>query len=213
MNYSVIIVANGTGSRMNLGFNKVYAKLKDGKTILRHSLELFINDKECKDIIVVTSADDFHEAWDEFWPGKIMIARGGATRQESVFNGLEIAREDYVLVHDAARPYLEKNDLEALKDTLNNHEACILGVPCKDTIKKVKEGAIEETYIREELYAAQTPQAFKRELLVKCYKKAMEDNYLGTDDSSLVERYSKTKVKLVVGSYTNIKITTEDDLR
>ena len=213
MKYSVIIVANGIGSRMNLGYNKAYLKLDDDRTILRHSMDLFMNDEECKEIIVVTSADDFYASWKEFWSGNILIARGGKTRQESVYNGLFVAREDYVLVHDAARPYLELEDLEALKEALKNNDGAVLCVPCKDTIKKVSDTYIEETYKREELYQAQTPQGFKRELLLECFNKAIEDNYVGTDDSSLVEKYSNTKVKLVVGSYNNIKITTEEDLR
>ena len=212
MKYSAIIVANGSGSRMNLGFNKVYAKLKDKKTIIRHSLNLFMLDKDCTEIIVVSSPSDFHASWQEYWPGKIVLVRGGATRQESVYEGLFIAKEDYVLIHDGARPYLEEKELEAIKASLKNHDACVLCVPCKDTIKRVKDNNIEETYPREELYAAQTPQAFERNLFLKCFDKAIEDNYIGTDDSSLVERYGKTKVKMIVGSYRNIKITTEDDL-
>lgn len=212
MKYAAIVVANGVGERMNLGYNKVYHKLKDGKTILRHAMNLFVLDEECTQIIVVTSADDFKASWDEFWPGKIMVVKGGETRQASVYNGIRVAKEDYVFIHDGARPYLEEKELNALKNSMLLHDACILAVPCKDTIKMVHEDNIEETLKREKLYAAQTPQAFKRDLLVKCFDKAIEDNYVGTDDSSLVERYSNVKVRIVIGSYNNIKITTTEDL-
>ena len=212
MKYTAIVVANGIGERMNLGYNKVYHKLQDGKTILRHAMNLFMCDEDCAQIIVVTSADDFKEYWNEFWPGKIMIVRGGKTRQDSVYNGVMAAKEDYVFIHDGARPYLEEKELNELKDSMSLHDACILAVPCKDTIKMVREDNIEETLEREKLYAAQTPQAFKRDLLVKCFDKAISDNFVGTDDSSLVERYSKVKVRIVIGSYNNIKITTTEDL-
>ena len=117
------------------------------------------------------------------------------------------------MIHDGARPFLSQDLLDSIKNTLTTEDACLLMVPCKDTIKKVIDGYVETTYDRSTLMAAQTPQAFKTDLILSCTKKAMEENYTGTDDASLVEKYSDVKVKAVEGSYANIKITTIEDLR
>ena len=213
MKYSTIIVAAGKGERMKLGFNKVYAELEDGRTILEHAMEPFMNDEDCVQITLVTDAEDYyHHNMQKRWPGRISIVRGGSTRQESVSHGLDTVFAEAVMIHDGARPYLDSDSLERLKETMETEKAALLCVPSKDPIKVVKDGYIVETPDRNTLMNAQTPQAFETELLVSCMNQAFDEGFTGTDDTSLIERYSDVKVKAVEGSYGNIKITVPEDL-
>lgn len=212
MEYSALIVAAGSGSRMNLGFNKVYAKLLDGRTILQTTIDVFLNDVDCKQVVVVSDANEFI-AHHPFISGKITLVKGGKTRQESVEHGLIAVCYDYVLIHDGARPYITQENIDAIKSCLEEKDACLLMVPCKDTIKKVVDGKVVETYDRSTLMAAQTPQAFLTSLIIDCMKQAKKDHYVGTDDASLVEKYSDVPIQAVLGSYANYKITTIEDLK
>jgi 2-C-methyl-D-erythritol 4-phosphate cytidylyltransferase len=212
MEYSAVIVAAGSGSRMGLGYNKVYAKLADGRTILETTVSVFSSDPDCRQIIVVTDPLEFRHHFAKRMPGRIVLCRGGKTRQESVANGLEAVISPYVLIHDGARPYLSKKDLDNLKKALETEKAALLMVPCKDTIKRVIDGYVETTYDRSTLMAAQTPQGFETSLILSCLCRAVQEGYTGTDDASLVERYGNVKVKAVAGSYGNFKITTPEDL-
>lgn len=211
MKYSAIIVAAGVGSRMNLGYNKVFYTMKDGKTVLEKTVQCFNRHSDCAEIIIVTQKENF-DLCDFKTEKPLILTEGGATRSESVTCGLNRAKEEYVMVHDGARPYVSSRCLDRLVECLNFHDACILAVPCKDTIKVVKDGKIVDTPVRSSLYQAQTPQAFKRSLLEQCYKKAELDGTL-TDDASCVEKYGDTDVVIVEGDYANIKITTIEDIK
>jgi 2-C-methyl-D-erythritol 4-phosphate cytidylyltransferase len=212
MEYSVIIVAAGSGSRMKLGYNKVYYRGKDGRTILEHTMDLFLKDQDCRQIVVVTDPEVYRHEMTGSLAGKVVLAKGGATRQESVSSGLKAVISDYVMVHDGARPFLDESSLNALKQALSEVDAACLLVRVKDTIKVVQDGYVVSTPERDTLYAALTPQAFKAQLLISCMEQAQQEGFTGTDDSSLVERYSDVKVKAVEGSYANRKITTPEDL-
>ena len=213
MKYSTILVAAGRGERMKLGFNKVYARLDDGRTILEHAMDVFLNDEDCVQITVVTEADDYYHNVKGFWPGRITLTKGGATRQESVANGLDTVIAEYVMIHDGARPFLDKESLQRLKNAMETEQAALLCVPMKDTVKVVIDGYVTDTPDRSTLMSAQTPQAFRTSLLEECMARAFADGFTGTDDTSLIERYSDVKVKAVEGSYGNLKITTPEDLR
>ena len=213
MEYSALIVAAGSGTRMGLGFNKVYAKLNDGETILEKTINVFMRDPECDQVIVVTDPCEYRKRMTKRFPGKIVLCTGGRTRQESVNSGLQAVMGKIVMIHDGARPYLSQKNLNDLKQAMTTEQAALLTVPCKNTIKKVVDGYVVETYDRATLAAAQTPQVFNTELILQCMKKAISDGYTGTDDASLVEKYSDVKVKAVKGSYENFKITTPSDLK
>lgn len=213
MEYSALIVAAGNGTRMGLGFNKVYAKMSTGEMILERTIDVFLCDPDCVQIVIVTDAEEYRERIQKRNIGKIVLCAGGKTRQESVHRGLQAIIGKVVMIHDGARPYLTQKNLADLKEAMETEQACLLTVPCKDTIKKIENGYIKETYDRSTLVAAQTPQVFSTELILTCMKKALQDGYVGTDDASLVEKYSDVKVKAVEGSYENIKITTPTDLR
>lgn len=213
MKYSAVIVAAGVGQRMKLGFNKAYAKLSTGKTIIETTVEVFLQDPDCKQIVLVTDMEDPYSKQLSAQYGRLVVARGGATRQESVYSGLKGTLCDYVLIHDGARPYVSLELIERIKRALETEKAALLAISSKDTVKRVKDGYVLETYPRSELMLAQTPQGFEIDLILECYKKAKKEGYLATDDASLVEYYSDVPVKIVEGSPSNFKITTPDDLR
>lgn len=213
MNYSALIVAAGSGTRMKLGFNKVYMRLKNGKCLLEQTLSVFMNDPDCTQIIVVTDPVTFRKEMGTRSVGKVVLVKGGNTRQQSVHNGLMAVMEDKVFIHDGARPFLSKETLERLKECMEREKAALLTVPCKDTIKKVNDGYIEKTYDRATLVNAQTPQAFDTDLIISCMEKADMEGFTGTDDTSLVERYSDVRIASVEGEYTNLKVTTPEDVR
>ena len=211
MKYSAVIVAAGEGTRMGLGYNKVYYHLGE-VTILEKTMKVFLTDPECVQIVVVTDPDLYYKNINLSPDQQITVVRGGSTRQESVGNGLNAVTQEYVLIHDGARPYLSRDVLSAVKKGLETDDAVCVMVPCKDTIKRVIDGVIEETYERSSLMAAQTPQAFRTDLIVSCMNRARQEGFTATDDSALAEKYGDVKVKAVMGSYENIKITTPEDL-
>lgn len=212
MKYSALVVAAGSGSRMKLGYNKVYMRLSDGKCLLDKTLSVFMDDPDCTQIVVVTDPAMFRQEIGEKTVGKVVVARGGETRQESVHNGLMAVLEETVFVHDGARPFLKKEVLERLKGTMETEDAALLMVPCKDTIKRVIGGYVEETYDRSTLMCAQTPQAFRTSVLISCMDQAVLDGWTGTDYASVVEKYSNVRVAAVEGDYANLKVTTPEDI-
>ncbi|MFQ9668342.1 2-C-methyl-D-erythritol 4-phosphate cytidylyltransferase [Thomasclavelia spiroformis] len=211
MNYSAIVLCAGKGSRSGLTYNKMLYRFKN-KTVYEMTMEIFLNDERCKQIVVVTKEEELDDLKKLISSKKIDYVFGGKERQDSVYNGLQVVKEDYVLIHDGARPYLKKENIDDILECLNKNDACLLVVPVKDTIKVCIDGNILKTLPREQLVQAQTPQAFKTELIKRCYQKGKDKNYIATDDASLVEYFENIEVKAVLGSYSNIKITTPDDL-
>lgn len=209
MKYSVIVLAAGSGTRANLGYNKLLYE-RNGVTIIEEALRIFEMDAECTQILVTHHIND-HRLIETLKDHPITLVLGGATRGESVYHALQRVQEDYVLIHDGARPYLEMSDLYKLKSKLNEVDAAILGVPVIDTIKIVKDGVIVDTPQRSTLWQAQTPQGFKSAKIKAAYQKAMEENQSFTDDASLVEQ--SMDVAMVEGSYTNKKVTTPEDFK
>ena len=212
MDYSALIVAAGSGQRMGLGYNKVFYPLEEGVTVLQKTLQIFIEDYRCKQIVLVMSKENLPQAVEDNGTKKILYVLGGKTRQESVFNGLMAVSENQVLIHDGARPYLKKESLDQLLVTLKTEKACILAVAVKDTIKEVNQGYIIKTPPRNQLMQAQTPQAFETTLIRESYKKARNANTEVTDDAQIVELFGDTKIKIIEGDYGNKKITTMEDI-
>lgn len=212
MNYTALVVAAGNGARVGLGYNKLLYKFENGKTILEETVSVFLNDERCEQVVVVTNSDDMETFTRLCCCGKVVFVLGGATRQQSVYNGLKAVKEDYVLIHDGARPWLSHLCIERILDTLKEHPACLLSVPVKDTIKEVKDGYVVQTYKRSDLKQAQTPQAFDTNLIINCYEKAMKTGVEATDDAQIVELCSDIRVRDIEGSYENIKVTTMEDL-
>ncbi|MBS1234645.1 MAG: ispD, partial [Nitrospirae bacterium] len=138
---------------------------------------------------------------------------GGRERQDSVFHGLNLIRhrKSVVLVHDAVRPLIEPSLIQSALQQLNGCDGVVVGVPLKDTVKEVRDGIVRNTPKRDLLWAAQTPQIFPYQVLYDAYEKAMADSFYTTDDSALVEMNGGV-IKMVQGSYANIKVTTPEDL-
>ncbi len=209
MKITAIIVAAGNGTRMGGVINKVFLPLGE-ETVIEHTLNTFLSCSMIDNIILVTRECDIELCKD--FKGVKVIA-GGKTRQESVFNGLNEAESaDIVVIHDGARALITKEIIEnAIEDT-KKYGASAVGVSSKDTLKSVDEnGFIKDTLDRDSTYQIQTPQIFKREEILKAHKMAISDNFLGTDDCSLYEKYIG-KIKVTKGSYDNIKLTTPDDM-
>ena len=213
----VIIVAAGSGSRMNMGINKQFIKLNN-KEIIVYTLEKFYKHKNIDEIVVVVKEQEAKffkkEIIDKYNFENIKIAYGGKERQNSVYNGLKMLDKkcDIVLVHDGARPFISEQLIDSCIEEAKSHNAVVVGVPVKDTIKVINEdNDIVDTPERSKLWAVQTPQTFNYDILVKSYEDAFENKFYGTDDAMLVERIGY-KVKMIEGSYNNIKITTQEDL-
>ena len=207
MKYDAIIVASGKGDRAGLGYNKVFYRMKDGMTVLDHSLVLFIKDEDCQKIIVVTNDGDkdgllSHE--------KVVVVKGGERRQDSVRNGLDAAESPYVFVHDGARPFLQEDNIEALKEKLQECDAAVLGHVAVNTIKILEGERIVRTVDRNTIFIAETPQAFRTDLLKDCYRRC--EDVLFTDDSSLVESLG-FEVRAVFNTHDNRKLTVVDDFK
>ena len=145
---------------------------------------------------------------------KIVYVPGGATRQESGYLGLQEVETEFVMIHDGVRPFLTTKHLEALKAALKTEDAALLMVPLIDTIKEVKDGYVVHTPERSNYMSAQTPQAFRTELIKNCHEEAKKHpEIVASDDAMLAELFSDTKIKVVEGSYDNIKVTTQRDLK
>ena len=205
MNYDVIIVASGKGIRANLGYNKAFYQMKDGRTVLECSASLFEEDDECRRIIVVTGEDCMSAVKRS---GKTTVVKGGEERTDSVRNGLEEVSADYVLIHDAARPFLHKETLEELKRKVFETDAAIPGKRATDTVKIIDGDKIVQTVDRSTVFLAETPQGFRTDLIRECYRKC--GGIVFTDEASLVEA-SGYVVSIVEDRYDNRKLTLEED--
>jgi 2-C-methyl-D-erythritol 4-phosphate cytidylyltransferase len=214
----IIIVAAGKGTRMGTAESKQYLPI-GGKPILVHTLELFERMEEVSDIVLVVSAGEEGRCRtyiDTYGLCKVTrLVTGGSERQSSVHRGLDALEADveWVMVHDAVRPFVRPADVRACLAKAKETNAAVLAVPVKDTIKLVNSvGEILSTPDRRSLWAMQTPQAFRASNLLRAYEQAEREGFLGTDDASLAERAGMT-VHIVEGSYDNFKITTREDLR
>lgn len=215
---TAIVLAAGTGSRMQSDVPKQYM-LIDNKPVLYYSLVAF-EESTVDDIILVTSEKDVsyckREIVEKYHLGKVKnIVSGGSERYWSVKNGLLSANDaDYVLIHDAARPCLSVDVIERSIEEVKRCGACTVGVPVKDTIKRVDDTCYGvETPPRQYLWQVQTPQSFMYDDIMKAYRKMEEANDIDiTDDTMIMERYLGIKTKMIMGDYCNIKLTTPEDL-
>lgn len=216
---SAVIAAGGRGRRMQRQGNKVYLPI-NGRPVLAHTLEVFAACRMIDEIVVVVPQDerDFcaREVIAPLGISKgLKVTSGGEERQDSVRRGLRETSpiSDFVVVHDGARPLLTLGLLEAVIREALIWEAAIAAVPVKDTVKiGDAQGFVVATPARDRLWSVQTPQAFKKEVLVKAHEFALANGILGTDDACLVEQLGRS-VKIVSGDYENIKITTPEDLQ
>ena len=207
MNASVVIVAAGKGKRLG-GVDKAFLKIH-GKEMLLYSLRVFLSISYTKEIIVVLNNGNMSRAKKIIKNEKVKFALGGDTRADSVRNGVEKATFPFVIVHDAARPFVTRELIEELVNGIGNADAAIPVLSVKPTIKEVEGGFVKKTLDRSKLVTVQTPQIFKRSRLLDAYEKTSTDDI--TDEATLIERIGG-KVKVVKGLEENIKVTTPFDL-
>ena len=214
---SASVLAAGSGSRMNSKIKKQYMLLK-GKPVLWYSLFQF-EKSDVDEIILVTSEEDVEfckkEIVDKYHFSKITeIVSGGKERYNSVYNGLSKVTGEIVLIHDGARPLINQDIINNCIEETRKSGACVAGVPVKDTIKIIgQDKIVENTPDRNTLWITQTPQAFQSNLVRNAYNKLINGKISNiTDDAMVVEQFTDHKVRFVWGSYTNIKITTPEDI-
>lgn len=205
---SAVIVAAGMGKRMGAGMNKAYLMLC-GRTILENTVSVFEKCGKIEEIIVVTDDTEKCRELLKGFKKVTAVVLGGKTRQDSVKNGLKASSGEFVAIHDGARALICEHDIERVIFEAEKYGAAALGVKCKDTLKTADEnGFIKETVNRDFVYQIQTPQVFKRIEIEKAHEKA-DGSF--TDDCGVMESTGK-RIKIVEGSYENIKITTPEDL-
>ena len=215
---SAIIVAAGQGTRMQDPQRKQYLSLA-GLPILTRTLVVFDKCDLVEQIILVIPQDDFSFCQKNILKaagltGNIILVAGGERRQDSVFSGLKALEPEcsIVVIHDGVRPFLQNHQLIAAIEGARESGACIMGVPAYETLKQVDASShIIRTLKRDDVWLAQTPQAFRYDLIRKAHDRARVEGYSATDDASLVERLGGT-VKIIPGSRNNIKITIKEDL-
>lgn len=215
-----IITAAGSGKRLGGTTKKQYLKL-NGLPILYYTIKQFQEHEEISEIVLVAPPDDIElvqkNIVEHFNFSKVkMVIAGGKERQDSIFNALN-ALKDYpsecnLLIQDGVRPFITKRIINAVIADLAKHQASVVGVRVKDTIKEIHGAVYQTTLDRSKLIAVQTPQSFPLGLLLDCYQKAYTENFYSTDDAALVEKYGQLPVYFTEGSYFNIKITTTEDL-
>ncbi|MDY6842773.1 MAG: 2-C-methyl-D-erythritol 4-phosphate cytidylyltransferase [Thermodesulfobacteriota bacterium] len=218
MRVIALIAAAGVGKRMGIESNKLLINLQ-GIPILVRTLIKFEQHCLVDEIFILANPKDLtsckSDIVDRYGITKVTkIIPGGTKRQDSIKNGLDEVREDcIVLIHDGARPFISGEVLNCTIQETRTYGATAVCIPATDTVKLVTDNTfIEKTKERERVFLAQTPQAFRYEIIKEAYKRAYADGYYATDDATLVERLG-TKVKVIPGSSTNIKITTKEDLK
>ena len=218
---AAIVLAAGQGKRMGTKVQKQFLEI-EGRPVLYYSLEAFETSSVIDEVILVVGNGlvDYcqKEIIDKYHFHKVKkIVIGGRERYESVYLGLKALMEsapEYVFIHDGARPFVDNDMLTRAYHEVIKTNACVVGMPSKDTIKVVNEsGIVVETPDRKYLWQVQTPQVFAYELIKDAYVEFMENETINvTDDAMVLETVKGIPVKLVEGSYENIKITTPEDL-
>lgn len=206
--FSLIITAGGTSSRYG-NKNKLLEKIND-KTVIEETVSKFIDFDEIDEIIISANSSIIEILQELFDSPKVKIIEGGNTRQKSVYNALQVVKNDYVLIHDGARPLIRKDTIAYVLEAVLDKDAVTVMTKTTDTIKEVDAtGRIIRTIDRSKLYNTQTPQAFKTSIIKEAHEKLKDGNF--TDDCSMLEELN-IPVYIVNGSYTNIKITIKSDL-
>lgn len=216
--YAAIVLAAGSGKRMNSQVHKQYLIIQD-RPVLYYSLKEFEDSAVDEIVLVVGKGEEKFcrkEIVDKYGISKVKaIVEGGKERYHSVFEGLKQTSDaDYVLIHDGARPFVNQKIIRRCMLEVPEYQACVVGMPVKDTIKIAdEEGYAKQTPDRKNVWMIQTPQTFSYALIYEAYEEMLktEDTAI-TDDAMVLERIKGKKSKLIEGSYRNIKITTPEDL-
>ena len=211
--FAAVLPAGGLGKRMGGNIPK-QLMLLGGKPVYRYSLETFLEMEEIAEVVMAVPADWKDHFEKEFSHPKLKIVVGGAERWQSVENGVNAltSNAEYVLVHDVARPFVSKEIIRDVCETLINKGSCLVAKPAVDTIKIAKDGRVETTIDRNTVWMAQTPQAASIALLKKLYGRIAAEplNFTPTDEASILEYFGES-VYIVKGNVANDKLTTPED--
>lgn len=205
--FDCLLLMAGSGTRTSLNYNKILYKINN-KPLYQYSLEKFLSLKQCNKIILVVKEDEYNY-YKPLINEKIDVVIGGDTRFKSVLNGAKKATSDILLIHDAARPNTNIKHIINLYEEALKSDACCLGVKVKDCIRNIDSNSY--TLERSNLWQIQTPQAVNRMLLIKGLENNKFDNYY--DDCEVLEKNFNIKCNIVNSDYTNIKVTTDEDLK
>jgi 2-C-methyl-D-erythritol 4-phosphate cytidylyltransferase len=224
MKVSVIIPAAGLGTRMGRGTaeksgtSRKQFMLLNGEPILLHTVRKFAAAPRISEIVIALRAEDVQWASElmdrQRFAKTVRVVEGGDSRQQSVENALATLAPDtdLVAVHDAVRPFIDLETIDKVIDAASEAGAAIVGIIPVDTVKQVHLNKVRQTISRERLVLAQTPQVFRLDLLREAFARASADQFIGTDEASLVERLERVEVSVVLGSDRNIKITKPTDM-
>lgn len=207
MKYSVIINAAGKNATKGESYNKVFKILKREQiTVLEKSIQLFLNDNRCHQIIVITNPCDMKNNVLSHSLEKVIHVNAGPSRQDSIFMALMAVKEDIVLIHDGARPWVDREEIDSLLDAMNFHCAATLAIKLNESIKIIKDGYIEESINDNNFMRIQSPQAFKTDLIINSYKKINQQKITVIDDCQAIELGSTHKVFIVEGKHKNQRV-------
>ena len=215
--YTAVVLAAGSGSRMKSNVKKQFMDML-GRPLIYYALKQF-EESSVDEIVLVTGEDAISYCKDEIvdaygFSKVTKIVAGGKERYHSVYNALKVAEGEYVLIHDGARAFIDQDIISRAMSGVEKYKACVIGMPVKDTIKVIdEEGYAVATPNRATLWQVQTPQCFVTEEILAAYEKMMASSQAGiTDDAMVMEQHGCRKIKLLEGSYNNLKMTTPEDI-
>lgn len=211
MKYSVLLVAAGKKAGEGQSYRKALATFKESKSVLDQTVSVFLQDQNCKQIVVVSSSADMIKLVQSSSSGKIVVVKGGKTRQESVQIGLAAISEDTVLIHDGVRPWVYQELIDKLLVRMENEKACILSIAPPTAVYEVEDGYIKQTLNNSKIFLAQTPQAFNTSFIIQCYRKAQQEGILLNDDASIVRAVSDVKIAVEQGDIRNVRFILKEE--
>lgn len=210
--YSVIILGGGSGERMGLGYNKVLYKIK-GLTVIEHAAKNFIHDEDFKEVLVVINRDDYDQVKLLFNHPKVRVIKGGNTRQESVYIGLnDLEDTSYVFIHDGARPNISAESIAKIKEKVREGSITLF-TKANESLVYHSGNQIDEYINRDFIAMIKTPQAFLYSDIKEAYELAKKNHHEYKDDASVIMKEMGQKVFLIEGEESNIKLTTQLDIK
>ncbi len=205
MDYSVLVIAAGSGAAKGKSYRRAFASFKGKRSVLGQTVSIFLDDPNCKQIVIVASPADLPRVVKSHDTGKVLFVKGGKTRMESVFIGLTAVSEDVVLIHDGVRPWIRQKYIDRLLQRMHEEEACVLAIRPKGSLRRVENGYITERVKTDEIVMTQTPQAFHTSVILKAYRKALDKGLELYDDAEVLSEVSDVSVAVEKGDLRNTR--------
>ncbi len=205
MKYSALILAAGKHAGKGKSYEKALASFDKNVSVLEKTVSRFLEDTRCQQIVIVTNSADMRKVVEQHDTGKILHVMGGETRMQSILNGLTAVLEDVVLIHDGVRPWIRAEIVDRLLEKMKTEDACIAATPIHSAVITVDDGYMELPTCAPSLMQSQTPQAYKTSLVLKCYAKAIQNNFEAKDDALVVAQNSDVKIAVVEGDARNVR--------